>query len=124
LRVLPSWIITAEVDAYKECHSPPFSILQSHLCIINSITTQLVKMAEHRDDTKIEVSAHHESVDSASKKKLEDISVEAATRDLNRIDLDKLSKDAINIKSRAARRLALVILIQGLSKLTPLFRIF
>lgn len=50
--------------------------------------------------------------------KFQDDSVEAAKHELNRIDLDQLSKDALTFKSRATLRLAVVILIQGLSKPT------
>jgi len=61
---------------------------------------------------------HHEhTLDDEVNEKIQDDSVEAAKHDLNRMDLDKLSKDAFSVKSRAARRLAVVIMIQGLSKL-------
>ncbi|TVY26879.1 Lactose permease [Lachnellula hyalina] len=59
---------------------------------------------------------HHEhTLDDEVNEKIQDDSVEAAKHDLNRMDLDKLSKDAFSVKSRAARRLAVVIMIQGLS---------
>ncbi|KAH6661705.1 general substrate transporter [Halenospora varia] len=74
-------------------------------------------MAEPHGDSKIvEANAHHlEGLDNVANEKIQDNSVEAAKHDLNRVDLDQLSKDAITIKSRAARRLAVVIMIQGLS---------
>jgi hypothetical protein len=77
-------------------------------------------MAEHHGDSKIvEAHAHHHEgvgLDDLPNEKVHDHAVEAAKHDLNRVDLDQLSKSAINIKSRAARRLAVVIIVQGLSK--------
>lgn len=76
-------------------------------------------MAEPYGDSKIvEADAHHlEGANDITNEKFPYDSVEAAKHELNRIDLDQLSKDALTIKSRAARRLAVVIMIQGLSKL-------
>jgi hypothetical protein len=76
-------------------------------------------MAEPHSDSKIvQADAHHlEGMDDVANEKFQDNPVEAAKHDLNRVDLDQLSKDAITIRSRAARRLAMVIIIQGLSKL-------
>jgi hypothetical protein len=74
----------------------------------------------HGDSKTVEVHAHHHEgvgVDHFPNEKFQDNAVEAAKHDLNRVDLDQLSKSAINIKSRAARRLAVVIIVQGLSKL-------
>lgn len=48
--------------------------------------------------------------------KSEAFQVEIAQTDLNRVDLDKLSREALTFKSRATLRLAVVIAIQGLSK--------
>lgn len=48
--------------------------------------------------------------------KPEQLYIENATQNLNRMDLEIMSKNAIRWNSKAAARLALVILIQGLSK--------
>jgi hypothetical protein len=48
--------------------------------------------------------------------KIEEHQVEIAQYQLNRMDLDLLSKESISIKSRAALRMLLVIVGQGLSR--------
>jgi len=48
--------------------------------------------------------------------KIEEHQVEIAQYQLNRIDLDLLAKESIVIKSRAALRMLLVIIVQGLSR--------
>ncbi|KFZ00549.1 hypothetical protein V500_01028 [Pseudogymnoascus sp. VKM F-4518 (FW-2643)] len=69
-----------------------------------------------RGDSKtVATDADHLEEPEDVREKFQDHSVEAAKHELNRIDLDQLSKDAITFKSRATLRLAVVILIQGLS---------
>ena len=47
--------------------------------------------------------------------KTEQYEIEHAQHNLNRINIEQLSKDAITWKSKATLRLAVVIMIQGLS---------
>jgi hypothetical protein len=51
-----------------------------------------------------------------TKNKIEEHQAEVAQDQLNRIDIDLLSHESIQLKSRATLRLLLVILVQGLSK--------
>ena len=48
--------------------------------------------------------------------KLQAIHVEQAAEQLNTIDFELLSREAIRFKSRATLRLLVVIIIQGISK--------
>lgn len=51
--------------------------------------------------------------------KSEQFQIENAQSKLNTIDLEQMAKNAITWKSKAALRLAVVILVQGLSTSTP-----
>ena len=58
----------------------------------------------------------HPQLHMIASEKIEEHQIEVAKYELNRIDLDKVSRDAITSKSRAALRLAVVIIVQGLSE--------
>lgn len=52
----------------------------------------------------------------SSHDEVQEIQIEIAQAKLNEVDLNTLARSAITWRSKAALRLALVILIQGLSK--------
>jgi hypothetical protein len=56
------------------------------------------------------------SIEDYPTEKIEEHQVEIAQYQFNRIDLNLLSKESIGIKSRAALRMLLVIIVQGLSR--------
>ena len=48
--------------------------------------------------------------------KSEEVQIEAAARQLNTVDVELLSRESIHFKSRAALRIIVVVVIQGISK--------
>lgn len=63
----------------------------------------------------------HDGEDEIGIEKAKVQQIEAAKYELNKIDFDQISREAIHWKSRAVLRLAAVILVQGISARRPLF---
>ncbi|OAQ57868.1 sugar transporter (hexose transporter) [Pochonia chlamydosporia 170] len=59
--------------------------------------------------------AHAETLQQVGSEKIQEQFVEEAEYELNRIDLDKLSREAFSWKSRAGLRIIFCIIVQGLS---------
>ena len=63
-----------------------------------------------------------QSIDTGAKEKIEEIQVEVAASELNHVDLDKISREAFAWKSKAGMRIFVIVLIQGISKLSDHFK--
>lgn len=61
-----------------------------------------------------------QALEMRTKEKIEEIQVEVAASELNHVDLDKLSREAFAWKSRAGFRIFVIVLIQGISKLSTI----
>lgn len=77
----------------------------------NTVKNEDVAHATHEDV----VHATPEEDDQLTSEKIHAQSVAAAAYELNRIDLDQISREALHWKSRATLRLLACILVQGLS---------